>query len=70
MNHHFHKQVSEIERRAGVTIDSIEQTGKGHLRLIFEGGHVIIGNSPSCRRATLNAVSQIRRIIRTPHHAT
>ena len=70
MNSHFRKQLAEIERRAGIIILSTDYTGKGHLRLNFDGGQVVIGSTPSCPRAMLNAVSQIKRLVRTSHHAT
>lgn len=66
---HLRKTILEIERRAQVVILSTDITGKGHIRLAFDGGHVVIGNTPSCHRTIANTVAQIRRNLRTPPHA-
>ncbi len=56
------KLIKEIERRAGIQIDSWHHTGGGHLRLRLASGAVVFASAtPSCSYAIHHVVGDCRR---------
>jgi hypothetical protein len=65
MNKHTRDLIKELQRR-GLKPITIEYTGKGHIRLRWPSGSIIVSNSPSKTYAIDHARADIRRNLRRP----
>jgi len=56
------KRLRSIARAVGVTPLKVTVTGKGHLKLHFDQGAVVMSRSPSCLFADKHVLGDIRRL--------